>query len=183
MGLIFHRLIAAAWGFAEATLFFIVPDVWLSYLAVRLGFMRAFWAGVFCVAGAIAGGLVLYGISLFAGPSLLEVMDALPAISRGMIDDAGAALRGEPMDAMIIGSLSGVPYKIFAAQAATAGLSPLELIAFTGPARALRFILVCALAGAVAQVLQRWISSRQLLYVHAGCWLTFYAYYFSVMPN
>src|SRR6478672_2734595 len=40
-------LIALAWGFAEASLFFIVPDVWIGLLALfhwRAGLRAAGWA-------------------------------------------------------------------------------------------------------------------------------------------
>jgi len=29
--------VAGLWGFAEATLFFLVPDIWLTAIAVRRG--------------------------------------------------------------------------------------------------------------------------------------------------
>jgi hypothetical protein len=34
-------LVAGLWGFAEATLFFLVPDIWLTALAVRRGLKPA----------------------------------------------------------------------------------------------------------------------------------------------
>ncbi|GEM_PF-3959884 len=47
--------VALAWGFAEATLFFIVPDVWLTLVArerLRTGLI----ASLYSLAGALAGG-------------------------------------------------------------------------------------------------------------------------------
>jgi membrane protein YqaA with SNARE-associated domain len=50
---------AALWGFAEATLFFIVPDVLLSIIAVRRGRRPAWIAMAWTIAGAIAGGALM----------------------------------------------------------------------------------------------------------------------------
>jgi len=50
---------AAAWGLAEATLFFIVPDVLLSWLAAFRP--RVAWPAVLtCLVGALAGGVIMY---------------------------------------------------------------------------------------------------------------------------
>ncbi len=48
--------IALAWGFAEATLFFIVADLLISYVTVYFGLRRGLEAALFAMIGAIAGG-------------------------------------------------------------------------------------------------------------------------------
>ena len=50
---------AMAWGFAEATFFFIIPDVFLTYIALknwRQATRACFWA----LGGALIGGAVMY---------------------------------------------------------------------------------------------------------------------------
>ena len=52
-------IIASLWGFAEATLFFFVPDIWISILALkngRQGLIACFYSFV----GAVVGGLIMY---------------------------------------------------------------------------------------------------------------------------
>jgi membrane protein YqaA with SNARE-associated domain len=53
------NLVALIWGFAEASLFFIVPDVWLSF-AGREKLSKGIRACVFALAGALIGGAVMY---------------------------------------------------------------------------------------------------------------------------
>jgi hypothetical protein len=51
--------LAFAWGLAEATVFFVVPDVWISRLA--LSSWRAALRGcALALVGALVGGVLLY---------------------------------------------------------------------------------------------------------------------------
>src|SRR3546814_12347528 len=51
--------VSLLWGFAEATVFFVVPDVWISRRA--LSSWRAALRGCgFALAGALVGGVLLY---------------------------------------------------------------------------------------------------------------------------
>lgn len=49
---------AFAWGLAEATFFFIVPDVFTTRLALQ-DFKRALISCIFTLAGALLGGVTL----------------------------------------------------------------------------------------------------------------------------
>src|SRR4051812_20323932 len=52
-------VVALGWGFAEATFFFVVPDVWIGLLTLfswRAG-LRAVYSAVM---GALTGGAVMY---------------------------------------------------------------------------------------------------------------------------
>lgn len=87
-----EHMIAAIWGFAEATLFFIVPDVWLSFVALKKGFRGALWAVCFTVVGAIAGGALIYAASIWNLGATISAIDAVPAISPGMISEVRSSL-------------------------------------------------------------------------------------------
>ena len=67
--------IAAAWGLAEATLFFIVPDVLLTWLA---GFRpRLVWRAVAaCLGGALLGGLLMYLAAADSPERMRALLDA-----------------------------------------------------------------------------------------------------------
>jgi hypothetical protein len=54
--------IAALWGLAEATLFFIVPDVWLTLITVWSP-RKALIACLFALLGALAGGALMPSIA------------------------------------------------------------------------------------------------------------------------
>jgi len=49
--------VAGLWGFAEATAFFVVPDVWLSAVALR-NLPRGLTGAASATAGALVGGAV-----------------------------------------------------------------------------------------------------------------------------
>src|SRR5690606_1189122 len=51
--------VSLLWGFAEATVFFVVPDVWISRLALS-SWPAALRACGFALVGALAGGALLY---------------------------------------------------------------------------------------------------------------------------
>ena len=53
------NLIALAWGFAEATVFFIAPDVWLT-VASRKRLRPGLIASLYALFGALLGGTLMY---------------------------------------------------------------------------------------------------------------------------
>ncbi|NNE24116.1 MAG: hypothetical protein HKN11_16055 [Rhizobiales bacterium] len=177
------RAIAAIWGFAEATLFFIVPDVWLSFVALQKGLRDALWAVCFAVAGAIAGGAFIYAASIWNYEATISAIDAVPAISPGMISQVRSSLQQEPLWAMMVGSLTGVPYKVFASQAAANGIELTNFALATIPARAFRFVVVVALIVIIARLLLTKTSNRIRTGILASCWAVFYGFYFTLMPN
>jgi membrane protein YqaA with SNARE-associated domain len=73
--------LALFWGFAEATLFFIVPDVLLSAIAVWRGRRSALHGTAWTIAGAVLGGLLMYGWSVCDFLGVVAMLDRLPAIS------------------------------------------------------------------------------------------------------
>ena len=174
---------AALWGFAEATLFFIVPDVLLSIIAVRRGRHPAWIATVWTIAGAIAGGALMYCWSARNADGAIALLDRLPAISPQMIVRVGGDLRQSGPAAMIVGAFSGVPYKVYAvmAPAAPIGLAPFLMASI--PIRALRFVVVVLIADGVNRLLAARRSLRWRTAVLAAFWFFFYGAYFAVMPN
>ena len=53
-------IFAAVWGFAEATFFFFIPDILLTYIAFRHGVRKASVATLYAVLGAVFGGMLMY---------------------------------------------------------------------------------------------------------------------------
>jgi membrane protein YqaA with SNARE-associated domain len=176
------NIIAALWGFAEATVFFIVPDVFLSALALRnlrLGIV----ACLFAVGGALAGGAVMYEWGLKDATGSLAVVEAVPAISPEMLTRIHRSLKEKGASAILAGPLFGVPYKAFAIQAPAIGIGLAPFLLMSVPARLLRFLpvtLVCWWIG--DRLLSTWAFRRKLA-VLLMCWVVFYAFYFTVMPN
>jgi hypothetical protein len=172
-------IVALGWGFAEATLFFVVPDVWIGLLALfswRTGLRAVAWA----VVGALIGGALMYGV----GTQLVRdrsawLLDAIPAISPGMVERVEEEMREHGPSSMLLGPLRGTPYKIYAR---TGGLQeqPLGVVLlWTIPARGARFVLVAAVSALYGWLVRR-ITSRTgwLLGPYLLAWTVFYAGYF-----
>jgi hypothetical protein len=175
---------SALWGFFEATVFFVVPDVILSAVAVRSGFRGGLLAAVAAAGAAALGGLVIYLATVRGLIDAFALFDRLPAISAGMIEDVRTefASPGWPL-VMLQGSFSGTPYKLYAASAAQAGLPPLSFLLWSIPVRLVRFVLIVGAAALARPLLQRWPGPRSALLPIIGLWIAFYAVFWWRMPG
>ena len=172
--------VVAFWGFAEATVFFIVPDVLLSWLALR-SYKRALVACLWALGGALVGACIIWFVAL-ANPDLVRTLFAsLPAINEGMIANVGQQLDESGLTALFVGPLIGTPYKIYTLEAANSGVSFALFLLVSIPARLMRFLLVTIVAGTASQLLQQRLSMRVVQIIHAVLWISFYSWYFSVM--
>jgi membrane protein YqaA with SNARE-associated domain len=171
---------AFAWGLAESTFFFIVPDVYITRVALQ-DLRRALIACVFATAGALLGGAVLWGLSdIETGPRLLRAFTYLPGINRDLIAHAGSALNDQGIIALFSGMFRGQPYKLFAVHAGVQEISLALFLAFSVFAQLGRFIAAATLAWLCGRVL-RGQPPRVLFQIHALSWLVFYLSYFFVM--
>lgn len=172
--------VAAGWGLAEATFFFVVPDVWIGALALtgwRAGLRAAGWG----VVGAVVGGALMHGVGARLDPERsARLLDAVPAVSPAMIERVEAELRDHGPAAMLLGPVRGTPYKIYARTAGLQGEPLPAVLAWSVPARAPRFVAIALLTTALA----RWLSPRLgrrrgwLYGIYALAWIGFYAAYF-----
>lgn len=175
-----HDAFVFAWGVAEATVFFVVPDFLITRAA--LGSLRkGLLAAAIALAGALVGGVISYKWGETDLASARHVLDALPAISIAMLDRAQRALVSDGMFAAFIGSFSGVPYKVFAVHAASAGIALPMFVVASIPVRGIRFVVLAALARTFARI-SGW-STERLYWVWALAWAVNYAIYWTVMPN
>lgn len=172
--------LAFGWGLAEATVFFLVPDVWLTRLALS-DFRRALVACCWSLAGAIPGGVLLWLAGRHGlAPALFELFDHLPGISRGLIAKTGRELAEHGWFALGAGALAGQPYKLFAVHAGAGGLALLPFVAASLVARFARFTLTTGIAALAGWTLKA-KSTRFRHRLHLTFWLVFYAAYFTAM--
>lgn len=176
------NVIAALWGFAEATLFFIVPDVGLS-VAGRNQLKRGLVACGYALAGAVLGGVVTYVWAVNDAPRLLALMERLPAISPSMVDGVRAALDSQGALAIFNGPLQGVPYKLYAAQAPGAGVGIAAFVLVSIPARLLRFVLITVASHYALAGLQALGLRLPRIWMLLTAWCVFYVAYFLAMPG
>ena len=174
---------ALAWGFGEATLFFIVPDVYLTVVAMRRPLATALKATVWVTAGALVGGTAMYLWGAYDQGQALAVLDRVPAISAAMLDEVGQEIGESGAVAVLFGPPQGQPYKIYAVQAGAAGMSFAAFLAISVPARIIRFVLAVLLTALVARWLRPRTTPRFQLGVLAVFWTVNYAIYFTFMPG
>lgn len=178
------NLAAFAWGFAEATLFFIVPDVILSLVGLKRGVREGVLASVCAAVGAGLGGAVMCLWSDAVADDARAAVLALPAISENMVEAARASMAEHGwLLATFAGPISSTPYKVYAVLAPDAG-APMPLFALASVAARLpRFVLAAALASLARAWLAPRFSARTLLLLWAGGWIVFYTVFFAQMPN
>lgn len=172
------NILAALWGFAEATLFFIVPDVLLSWLGLRQ--QRSAWiASGYALLGALLGCVLMYRWGVHDLPAVRNLLAMLPGIDVVLLDTARRQLQEFGMLALFKGGFGGVPYKTYAIHAAAEGLGLGVFLAASVFARWLRFAVVMLATRWLVRVLMpQHTLFRQQLFLLAG-WAVFYAVYFT----
>lgn len=166
---------AFAWGFAEATLFFIVADVLLTFIAVALGLRVALRAALAAAIGAACGGLVMWRYGVSDPAAATRLLAAIPFVSPAMIATgmAGMATADWPL-AMLKGSVTGIPYKVYAVAAGKEGLTALLFFGITIPVRLARFAIASCVVAAISALLRRRLDLRHRLMLLATFWVLFY---------
>lgn len=176
------NLIAALWGFAEATLFFIVPDLWLSIVGrdkLRAGLI----ACVYALLGSLAGGALVYFWGSVDPAGAAFVLEKTPAVSPEMVVRVHEELNDHGGLAIFFGPLSGTPYKLYAAQAADAGINLLPFLWISIPARFIRFVAVTTFCHYALRALKRLGLHVNSLTILLTAWSAFYIVFFAIMPN
>jgi membrane protein YqaA with SNARE-associated domain len=169
--------IGALWGFGEATLFFVVPDVALTLLAI-LGPAPAWAACIAAVAGALVGGTVMYGWGARDTSRITDVLLRIPAIDEREVAGVRRGVERYGFGAVFLGPLRGTPYKLYAAEVGRRGLSLPLFLAISIPARGIRFVAATLLALWLADgPLEAW-TPQATAALAVAFWVVFYATYF-----
>jgi hypothetical protein len=173
---------ALLWGLAEATLFFIVPDVLLSLVAVH-NRRRALHACLWAVGGALIGGTVMHTWGAANPAAVVAALAAVPAIDPPMIESVSAELETFGAAAAFIGPIRMVPYKIYAAMAPATGVGLPVFLLLSLPARLLRFVGIVLAAGWVLPRITARLSTSQRLWLLGLSWAGFYAVYLTLRTS
>ncbi|MCC3270983.1 hypothetical protein MUG94_01655 [Arthrobacter gengyunqii] len=170
--------IAGVWGFAEATFFFVVPDVWTSWVGLRRP-KRALGTTVSALGGAIAGGALTYwwGRKVASNTSR-KALVKVPAVTDAMISEVEQEIAESGAASLLRGPTRGVPYKLYARAAGLQRTSLGTFLAWSVPGRMIRFLLVTVAVSGIAALGRRWfpgMSERRISTVFWICWGAFYA--------
>jgi membrane protein YqaA with SNARE-associated domain len=171
---------AALWGFAEASVFFLVPDVLLSGYALS-NLRRALMACLYAVAGALVGGTLIWFWGRHDPEAFRTLFLSLPGIDEAMIRSVRSQLESMGLAAVFLGPLKGTPYKIYALEASLLAYSWPLFVLISLPARLIRFVLVTLLVGSIRIALGKRLSTAGAWFTHLACWTLFYAWYFSAL--
>ena len=165
----------AAWGFGEAIVLPVVPDV-LLYLLAAAAPRRALPLFAWTVAGALAGSLVLGAISQARPDAGRSIVLAVPGVDRPMLAEAEAAVAsGDPLSMAHFGP--GTPLKVYTVAWWTGPQSAGGHLAGVVANRLERIgpgVVLAALLGSLAPAFIR-RRERALLAAYVAAWLVFYA--------
>jgi membrane protein YqaA with SNARE-associated domain len=169
-------LIAFLWGFAEATAFFIVPDVYMGFVALfkwRRGVSAAFGSLI----GAMLGGAVMYLFAANNPTGMNSFLTHIPLIDTALVNDVASQTQAHGVAAVLSGPVRGTPYKIYAAQAGEQSLSLLYFMLMTIVARGERFFPFVLVLGGVGTWFQTFIEKHTKLVVggYVLMWCIIYA--------
>jgi len=173
-------LAALVWGFAEASLFFVVPDLLISWVAMNRGLKAGAWASLLAALGAVIGGALIFFWSANDPASARRAVSAVPAVSDAMIADAQADIDANGwFIAAMKGPLTSTPYKVYALLAPKSG-APLAAFAPAAlPVRLPRFLIVAAIFALIGALFRERIDRRILLAAFTAGWLLFYLWFWT----
>jgi len=172
---------AFAWGLAEATIFFIVPDVLLSAIGCR-SVRAGLKAITFAIFGALIGGTIMYFFGEHSPEQSQSLLTKIPAIHPKLIERVQAQLSAHGLLAVLIGPTEGIPYKIYATEWGIRGGNLPAFLLTTIPARGIRFLISALLANGIAKAIQPWTKRRASIEmtILTVFWILFYIFYFSI---
>ena len=173
--------LAFLWGLAEGTLFFVVPDVLLSLVAM-FDARRAVKHIAAATAGAVIAGAMMFSWSTSAPMQARAAVLAVPFVRPAMFNTVGEGYLREGIRTVFKGPALGIPYKIYAIEAPRY-VKKLSFLMASVPARAWRFIVVWLLFAAGGSGFRKRMPGRPpaLVGVHAVAWIAFYAYYWATV--
>lgn len=169
---------SAAWGFSEAVWFFVIPDVFVTYVASKNP-KNAIPAAVSAILGAVLGGIALYFLARWFPSAVAGALSHVPLIFPSMSVAVTEGLASEGWIAMVEGASKGIPYKLFAAEAGYRDLSLAAFVGWSVVARSYRIALSAALAAGAGEALRLKLgwSDTAVLRTWSAVWIVTYCLY------
>lgn len=172
--------LALAWGAAEGSFFFIVPDV-ITSLTTLFSVKKSLLQMLFVTVGSLAAGVSLFQWSQADYSTARNAVDYVPFVRESMFSKVQQDFDAYGARALLVGPTQGIPYKVYAIEAP--GRCPLlPFLLVSVPARLERLLLswvVFATAGFGLRKIRRWPVAA--IVFHAGYWICVYVYYWTVI--
>jgi 1-acyl-sn-glycerol-3-phosphate acyltransferase len=141
-------LAVTAWAFAEAIMWPLVPEVALFALLIAAP-VAALWLVPTAVLASMAGGLCALTLGV------LGVAPQPPLVTDRMRAEVTVQVAAEGAEAVRHQPLSGIPFKVYAAEAGRVGADPMDFLAAAVQARGTRIAVVGAGCAALGLGLRR----------------------------
>ncbi len=169
------------WGLLEAVCFPVAADVILTYLSFQ-GLSTGLFSMQFVLIGALFGGAFMHKLGKTRYEMGMRWATLLPGVFPNMVNQVKSTLQKRGLFDMVIGSLIGIPYKVYALETAHVLQTPLWLFLLVSiPARLLRFSGVCCLISLIDKYLPASFVYRfEALTLF---WIIFYAFYIRKMSR
>lgn len=170
-----------AWGFAESTLFFVIPDIILAWACLS-GVKHGLKSLAAILTGAVLGGLLMFWSAVRWPDQSAWVVSSIPFVRDWMFADVSAAYDAHGALGMLLGPASGIPYKVYAILAPS-HFDAITFALMSVPARLERLAANWAVFTVLGIVLRRWWPGHQRLiaWLFAGLWIAIYAWYWSAL--
>ena len=169
------------WGFAEGTLFFIIPDLVIT-VAALFSFKQSLKQLGVVLAGSLLGGWVVFSLAARDYPAARKAVAGVPFVSERMFQVTRSDYETSGVWALCKGPLSGIPYKVYAVEA-PGHASLLSFLSVSIPGRLERLVITWVLFAGVGLALRKPIARHVGLAVlgYGLYWISVYAYYWSVI--
>jgi membrane protein YqaA with SNARE-associated domain len=167
------------WGFAEATLFFVVPDVLFTLVALYSPRRTVKLVG-FILLGALAGGTLMFYLGAKSPERAEAAVLRVPFVSPAMLDKTNRGFERDGIWTLAKAPGNGIPYKVYCVQASRYA-NWLAFIALSVLARLERFAPFWIVAAVLALIFRTQIQRRPLIpaIAHLSLWILGYAWYWS----
>jgi membrane protein YqaA with SNARE-associated domain len=171
---------SAVWAVAEATVFFIVPDVLLTAALLRFGFRRALLLAILAAGVASFAGLGMWFWGRHDAEAARRVMLMVPAIGPDLLARARGDIADNWSFHLVIGAMTGVPYKLYGVEAGAAAVNPWLFVPASFAARFTRFFLTVVAMAAGKELLAQLNQARWAYAAWGIAWFLVYATYFTI---
>jgi len=174
--------ISLLWAFSEATFFFVVPDVWLTYTSLT-SLKKGFKNVIYALIGALFGGTLMYILGWHDITRISNLLAKIPLVDLSIINEVKESIQSDGVSAMFVGPLKGIPYKIYASFAGALSMNYFIFILISVFARGIRFSLTILITNLFFRTFLNTITLKKKRIILAFIWLIIYIIYFLLMKK
>jgi membrane protein YqaA with SNARE-associated domain len=155
-----------------------VPDVLVTIAVLRFGPRAGVGLAIVAAVAAAAGGLAMWFWGHVDAEAARKAVLMVPAVGPDLLARAHREIAQNWFIHLVLGAVTGVPYKLYAVEAGARGLTPLLFVPASIVARLTRFLVVVGLTALMGEALTRLNKPQWRYRVLALGWCIIYGTYF-----